>query len=126
MPILQHMLWNRPEEKVTLRSACWMMAVAGGINIEGEQKDLKDLHASAVLAKDLSSRGEATWPPRATGPSVSWKELKGKWPCTRTHCLLPNGRGVGQGLYQMHKPPHIARLLPTWSSCSPPSAIPVA
>jgi MoxR-like ATPase len=108
LPILQHMLWNRPEEKVTLRKRLLEMAVAGGINIEREQKDLKDLHASAVLAKDFVLPREATCT-SCDRTFSSWKELKGHVSMYPDHAYSLTGV---EGLYQMHKHRISPRLLP--------------
>ena len=47
VPLLQHMTWNRPEERTTIRKQLIEMAVSGGVDLERTEKDLKDLHASA-------------------------------------------------------------------------------
>lgn len=108
LPILQHMLWNRPEEQVTLRKRLLEMAVSGGINIEREQKDLKDLHASAVLVKDFALPLEATCT-SCDRTFSSWKDLKGHVSMYPDHAYaLP---GV-EGLYQMPKHRISPRLLP--------------
>jgi len=108
LPILQHMLWNRPEERVTLRKRLVEMAVAGGVNIEREQKDLQDLHASAVLARDFILPLEATCT-TCEKTFASWKELKEHVSIHPDHAYtLP---GV-DGLYQVHKHRISPRLLP--------------
>lgn len=108
LPILQHMLWNRPEERVTLRKRLLEMAVSGGIDIEREQKDLRDLHASAVLAKDFVLPLEATCT-SCERAFASWKELKEHVSIRPDHAyVLP---GV-EGLYQLHKHRISPRLLP--------------
>ncbi|MDW5561950.1 MAG: AAA family ATPase [Methanomassiliicoccus sp.] len=108
LPILQHMLWNRPEERVTLRKRLLEMAVAGGINIEREQKDLRDLHASAVLAKDFVLPLEATCT-SCEKVFTAWKELVDHVSIHPDHAYtLP---GV-DGLYQVRKHRVSPRLLP--------------
>jgi hypothetical protein len=108
LPILQHMLWNRPEERVTLRKRLLEMAVSGGIDIEREQKDLRDLHASAVLVKDFILPLEATCT-SCEKSFVSWKKLQEHVGIHPDHAYtLP---GV-DGLYQMRKHRISPRLLP--------------
>jgi MoxR-like ATPase len=108
LPILQHMLWNRPEERVTLRKRLIEMSVAGGVNIEREQKDLRDLHASAVLIKDFILPLEATCTSCEKG-FTSWKELQEHVSVHPDHAYtLP---GV-DGLYQVRKHRISPRLLP--------------
>jgi MoxR-like ATPase len=41
IPLLQHMTWNRPEERTTIRKKLIEMAVSGGVNLEKTEKDLK-------------------------------------------------------------------------------------
>ncbi len=108
LPILQHMLWNRPEERVTLRKRLLEMAVAGGINIEREQKDLKDLHASAVLAKDFSLPVVVTC--TSCGRTfTTWKELQNHASYPDHTYKLPDG----DELYQVWKHRVSPRLLPS-------------
>lgn len=108
LPVLQHMLWNRPEEKVTLRKRLLEMAVSGGIDIEREQRDIRELNESAVLIKDFILPLEAT----CTSCDLtfhSWKELMRHASTHTDHAYsLP---GV-EGLYQARKHRVSPRLLP--------------
>ncbi len=108
LPILQHMLWNRPEERVTLRKRLIEMSVAGGIDIEREQKDLKDLHASAVLIKDFTLPLEATCTSCERG-FTSWKELQEHVSVHPDHAY---SLAEVEGLYQARKHRISPRLLP--------------
>lgn len=52
LPLLQHMTWNKPEEKATIRKLLLEMTVSGGVDLERTKKDLQDLHASAALSRN--------------------------------------------------------------------------
>jgi len=52
LPLLQHMAWNRPEEKATIRKVVMELTIAGGVDPEKARRDLKDLNASAAMAKN--------------------------------------------------------------------------
>ncbi len=74
VPLLQHMTWNRPEERTTNRTKLIDMAVSGGVNLERTHKDLKDLHASAILIKDFVLPQAVTCVPCET-TFTQWKAL---------------------------------------------------
>ena len=73
--LLQHMMWKRPEELATLRKLLLEVAISGGIDLERSQKDLHDLHASAVLIKDFVLPSPAVCP-LCEREFRHWKELK--------------------------------------------------
>lgn len=73
--LLQHMMWKRPEELATLRKLLLEVAISGGIDLERSEKDLRDLHASAVLIKDFVLPQPVTCP-LCEREFRRWKELK--------------------------------------------------
>ncbi len=88
--ILQHMIWNRPEEKESIRKALIEMAVSGGVDLERTKKNLSDLRASAALAKDYET------PVRVTCKDCkidfrSWIELKEHGSNNPDHTYLLEG-----------------------------------
>jgi len=48
--LLQHMLWNLPEEKENIRKKVFEIVVSGGINTEKLYQEADDLHAAASIA----------------------------------------------------------------------------
>jgi MoxR-like ATPase len=73
--ILQHMTWNKPEEKDSIRKALIEMAVSGGVSLDKIKKDVQDLHASAILTKDY----DLPVPVRCSTCEKefhTWKEIK--------------------------------------------------
>jgi MoxR-like ATPase len=75
LPLLQNMLWNRPEERTIIRKRLMEMVIAGGIDLEREQKDVQDLRASAEAVKDYILPQEVT----CTSCQIAfttWKDLQ--------------------------------------------------
>ncbi len=108
LPILKHMLWNRPEEKTTISKRLVEMAVAGGLNIEKEQRYLQDLHASAKLVKDFDLP-EAVTCKTCGRRFTSWKELAQHATSFHEHVYLLPGDDT---LYQLRKHKVLPHLLP--------------
>jgi MoxR-like ATPase len=75
LPLLQHMLWNRPEERTVIRKRLLEMVIAGGIDLEREHKDITDLRASAEEVKDFSLPEEVTCT-SCQEKFSGWKELQ--------------------------------------------------
>ena len=48
--LLQHMLWNLPEERENLRKVVFELVVSGGISTEKLRQEAEDLHAAASIA----------------------------------------------------------------------------
>ena len=48
--LLQHMLWNLPEEREYLRKVVFELVVSGGISTEKLRQEAEDLHAAASIA----------------------------------------------------------------------------
>ena len=48
--LLQHMLWNLPEERENIRKMVFELVVSGGISTEKLRQEAEDLHAAASLA----------------------------------------------------------------------------
>ncbi|RXA16480.1 AAA family ATPase [Methanosarcina sp. MSH10X1] len=48
--LLQHMLWNQPEERETIRKTVFEFAVSGGINTEKLRQEAEDLQAALSIA----------------------------------------------------------------------------
>ncbi|MBI0582720.1 MAG: AAA family ATPase [Methanomassiliicoccus sp.] len=108
LPLLQHMLWNRPEERTTIRKNLQAMVISGGINIEREQKDIKDLRASAVMVKDFILPKEVICT-SCQVPFVSWKRLQEHAMDHSDHMYrFPDG----DELYQVWRYKVHSRLLP--------------
>ncbi len=73
--LLQHMMWKRPEELATLRKLLLEVAISGGIDLERSEKDLRDLHASAVMIKDFILPKSVACP-LCDREFRRWRELK--------------------------------------------------
>lgn len=109
LPLLQHMLWNRPEERVTLRKRLLEMAVSGGIDLERTHLDLKDLRTSAVLTKDFAMPEVVTCD--TCGKTfTSWKELQDHASSHLDHAYSLSG---SEDQYQVWKHRVSQRLLPS-------------
>lgn len=110
VPLLQHMTWNRPEERTTIREKLLDMAVSGGVNLERTEKDLKDLHASAILIKDFTLPQVVTC--RACeAPFSHWKELQHHASIYPDHAYTLPG---SDEQYQVRKHKVSPRLLPNF------------
>jgi hypothetical protein len=48
--LLQHMLWNLPEERETIRKTVFELVVSGGISTEKLRQEAKDLQAAVSIA----------------------------------------------------------------------------
>lgn len=48
--LLQHMLWNLPEERETIRKNVFEFAISGGISTEKLRKEVEDLQAAVSIA----------------------------------------------------------------------------
>lgn len=48
--LLQHMLWNLPEERENIRKIVFELVVSGGISTEKLRQEAEDLHAAASIA----------------------------------------------------------------------------
>ena len=48
--LLQHMLWNLPEERETIRKTVFELAVSGGISTEKLRPEAEDLQAAISIA----------------------------------------------------------------------------
>ena len=48
--LLQHMLWNLPEERENIRKIVFELVVSGGISTEKLRQEAEDLHAAAIIA----------------------------------------------------------------------------
>lgn len=108
LPILKHMLWNRPEEKVTIGKRLVEMAVAGGLNLDKEQQYLQDLHDSAKQLKDFELPEIVTC--KSCGQRFSnWKGLQVHASAFHDHAyMLPDD----DNLYQLWKHKVSPHLLP--------------
>jgi MoxR-like ATPase len=110
IPLLQHMTWNRPEERITIRKKLIEMAVSGGVNLERTEKDLKDLHASSVLIKDFTLPQEVTCRSCECG-FTHWKELQHHASLYADHAYTMPG---SDELYQVRKHKVAPKLLPNF------------
>lgn len=109
LPLLQHMTWNRPEERTTIRKMLIDMAVSGGVNLDRAQKDVRDLHASAVLLKDFMLPQEVTC--QTCGEQFTkWKGLKEHSSKNSDHAYALPGTDE---LFQVFKHRVSPRLLPS-------------
>jgi MoxR-like ATPase len=59
VPLLQHMIWDDPEQRETIRNMLLDLTVTGGIHLDKLKKDLDDLHATARGWKDCDLPGVA-------------------------------------------------------------------
>jgi MoxR-like ATPase len=48
--LLQHMLWNLPEERENIRKIVFELVVSGGISTEKLRQEAEDLHSAAIIA----------------------------------------------------------------------------
>jgi MoxR-like ATPase len=109
LPLLQHMTWNRPEEKLTIRKLLIDMAVSGGINLDKTDKDIKDLHASAVLIKDFVLPEVVTCHSCGDVKFTKWKELAHHASNHPDHAYTLPG---SEELYQLKRYKVAPKLLP--------------
>ena len=118
--LLQHMTWKRPEELTNLRKLLVDVAVSGGIDLERSEKDLHDLHASAVLIKDFVL-------PRTVTCTLCerqfhrWKELKEHASHNPDHYyILPDGPEQYQLSSVRTSPRHLPNLVDKFTSIGSP------
>jgi MoxR-like ATPase len=118
--LLQHMMWKRPEELATLRKLLLDVAVSGGIDLERSEKDLDDLHASAVLIKDYVLPQPVTCV-LCEKQFHRWKELKEHASHNPDHYyILPDGPEHYQLSAVRTSPRHLPNLVEKFASMGKP------
>lgn len=116
LPLLQHVTWNKPEEKTAIRKLLLNMAVSGGVNLDKLQTDLQRLYDSAKQAKDYTLPKEVTC--RICGKRFTkWKELKEHASNNPDHSYVLHGSDQPYQLTRIKTAPHrLPNLLEVFSA----------
>ena len=106
IPLLQHMTWDKPEQKEALKPILIDLTISGGVSLDKLKKDADDLKALTDKAKDYQFPKEIVTydynQDEAKKKFFSWKELKEyalKNPDTLYMNPYSNVRYNRQGLY---------------------------
>lgn len=118
--LLQHMMWKRPEELATLRKLLLEVTISGGVDLERSEKDLHDLHASAVLIKDFVLPKPVSCP-MCEMEFHRWKELKEHASRNPDHYyLLPGSEEQYQLSSVRTSPRHLPNLVDKFAAMGSP------